>query len=1092
MAINPGPGLQDKVLDFNVSKGLNEADDSLSAEPDPLQPFLADATDCLFTKDGRVERRPGTTAVTATGLTGLPLALIPYGDALFSQTSTGVHSYAEKKATPFTLLGQGAGLGYSVKVDTAVRQNDSTYFADIAVGGGVRCYTWSTGGTVASVNAGTSYVYAQVVDDTTGDVILPPTIISSNPAYYPKVVALTTGFLCVFQQGGGGGTDGQWHAVPITTAGVVGTEYSFQNETLASAQHHDLCVKHSTGLQAEAVWVQTNGTNMRVARLSSTAMTDSYLTGTMPVIADAMAATYISATGKIWIATWGNFTANTPSIYLHYTDYATLAAPTMAVSITTVAGMPSDFDTFSVDTRRVTISAQDVATGSLFVAWSWRVHRDYEGTPVAVPTDTDVCMRTYCMETAEFTSAGITPTNKSLSKGCVLSVKAKASSYLSRPHFGFTWAGDTTTLPSESGPISAKLATDDGGHQPTTILAFAQGGVVCPVARVFTDKTAWYESIASSVISARSLPNICDGTVLYSFRTAHSVITGVSASFAITDRGIDTATFNILPPGPRWIDSQGAMHSHGGMHLTLSPSVVSEGSPHFTPERPFVASIDDGVQTEGLLGPTHPVYTHQICAYYYWVDNLGLEHRSALSAIGSYTSRESLDANDDGEIFRPKVWMMPPPPSAMTGYPTASQIRVRIYGKLDTEVDFLMVYEGPITTATTAGWSYVSVDSTAYWGRSGLTYTSGGVLPSDPAPALTDICSWQDVLVGVDAGDRSLLWYTKPAEFGVSPEWNTSLTIRIPSEGGDVVSIYALDEKLVCLKERAIYYVVGSTRDRLGQGTDPVAVRVASDVGCAGRHTTALVPDGLLFIDNRGRGLCLLDRGLSLHKMRAAEDRFLTALPYIHSTLVVPHQSCVRWACYDGTAVNLDYLHGAFTRFTSYSGSLAQCVSIGHVMTINTNLAMSREGITGETPTAQSPYWTITTNWIKLAGLSGFQRVKRAMLVCTPPNSSKYGAVGLQGTYWLNYDDVTPISSVYWDPVAWDTDRHQVEWHLPRQKCTSIRFKIQERAITAPPQSSPDFRGITLSMMSLRLGVKPSHSKNLNASGRSPTHGSGA
>jgi hypothetical protein len=249
-----------------------------------------------------------------------------------------------------------------------------------------------------------------------------------------------------------------------------------------------------------------------------------------------------------------------------------------------------------------------------------------------------------------------------------------------------------------------------------------------------------------------------------------------------------------------------------------------------------------------------------------------------------------------------------------------------------------------------------------------------------------------------------------------------------------------------------------------------------------------VVPDGVLFVASNGRGLCLLDRGMSGHRMRQAEDRFATAASLIHSAMVVPHESCVRWGCTDGTAIVLDYEHGAMMRFTSYAATQHHVCIDGRVWMMGSGAVRAEKSATSDTVTTAAPYWTITTNWIKLAGVNGFQRQRRLLLLSTPATYSDKTAAGLKCSQWVDYDDTSSPVTATWRPDQWGPGSygHQVEWHLSRQKCTATRYKIEEYA--APGAlTNPDLVGVQLSQLSLRIGVKPSHSKKLAATSRSPT-----
>ena len=111
---------------------------------------------------------------------------------------------------------------------------------------------------------------------------------------------------------------------------------------------------------------------------------------------------------------------------------------------------------------------------------------------------------------------------------------------------------------------------------------------------------------------------------------------------------------------------------------------------------------------------------------------------------------------------------------------------------------------------------------------------------------------------------------------------------------------------------------------------------------------------------------------------------------------------------------------------------------------------------------------SFTTAWIKTAGIQGFVRVKRALLLGTVGTFPSFFDAnnGLEVVVQYNYRDDT--SSTYtWTDVD-STDRPQHEMHLQYQKCESLRFLVRE----VPAAGALTCPGASFSGISLRVGTK--------------------
>jgi hypothetical protein len=112
---------------------------------------------------------------------------------------------------------------------------------------------------------------------------------------------------------------------------------------------------------------------------------------------------------------------------------------------------------------------------------------------------------------------------------------------------------------------------------------------------------------------------------------------------------------------------------------------------------------------------------------------------------------------------------------------------------------------------------------------------------------------------------------------------------------------------------------------------------------------------------------------------------------------------------------------------------------------------------------------TVETGWIKLNSIQGFQRVRRGIIVGNFRSEHKLKisvAYDYQDYYtdeilWSADDlfDVTLYGSeaLFGDDDFFGTNddetTYQVRFHMPRQKCESVKFKIEDVTISNPGPS---------------------------------------
>jgi hypothetical protein len=390
-----------------------------------------------------------------------------------------------------------------------------------------------------------------------------------------------------------------------------------------------------------------------------------------------------------------------------------------------------------------------------------------------------------------------------------------------------------------------------------------------------------------------------------------------------------------------------------------------------------------------------------------------------------------------------------------------------------------------------------------------LLYTTGGVLENTPIGSASMVESYKNrvFLGGVEASPH-MLYYSKSVQGNVydpTPvEFNNTLSVEVPTPGGKVVALKKMDDKLIIFKERAIYMLTGEGPNNLGEQNDFIEPQlITSDIGCKFANSVAFMPKGLMFMSQKG--IFLLNRSLGIEYIGApAEDyRDLT----ITKTTVVPKKSEVRFLASDGPTAIYNYLLNMWYTYGDHRGNSSCMIGDDYFLATYKDKVYKQVSTTASFGGAMVPI-KLETGWLSFAGIQGFQRVYRMLLLGEYKSPHK-----LLIKIAYNYDDVWqqeklidvtsytesyryggpkyPSENHYGDPSTStggsiaipyggkDNTQYQIRLNFAKQKCESIKISIQEiegsnQAQNAAWEPDPESAGpgFTLSNLSFIVGTK--------------------
>jgi hypothetical protein len=525
-----------------------------------------------------------------------------------------------------------------------------------------------------------------------------------------------------------------------------------------------------------------------------------------------------------------------------------------------------------------------------------------------------------------------------------------------------------------------------------------------------------------------------------------------------TNWGIQVASFDFNAP-------QQAIELSDNLHLTGGILYVFDGVQ--TVESGFHLFPEGYTATPAGTGGVILAGTYQYRVMFEWMDNYGCLHRSAPGIPVSVTTTGSTSS----------VVIV-----ALTLRITAKStpISIVIYRTAVNQTIFYRITSiiAPLLNSTavdTVTFTDTVADASII-GNEQL-YTTGGELENIATPAPGAIAKYKNRLVLVDAENPSTLWYSKEIIGGVPVEFNDALLKSIPQGTSDgITAMLQMDDKLVLFDSEWAYVQFGDGWAADGSGdnlTIPQALPTAS--GCTIAKSLAVIPKGLMFRSEKGTQL--LTRGLDLQYVGAPVEQWNGDT--VTSVQVIPHSRQVRYTLNSGICLVYDY-------YVDQWGTRTHCNAIDSVIWQNLFTFVQADGkVMQETENAFtddgafSPM-KLKTSWLSMAGLQGFERVRRLLILGEyrgphkltveiaydfnpePTQSLTIDAGTLLDT--LIYGDPDPYGTV--SPYGGDYPLYQWRIHLERQKCEALQVTITDSQV--PPYSE----GMSLSAITLEVALK--------------------
>ncbi len=1021
--------LQKTTVPINFIKGLD-----LKSDPFQVQVgnFL-NLNNSIFTTAGRLTKRPGYQSLTTLPNSFISTTLTTLNDNLIA---TGPNLYALSQDTG-QWLDQGTVQPVQLSTQPLVRVGTSQTSPDAAVvASGLTCLVYMDNG----------QGYYQISDSRTGQQIVTRTILPSGGSS-PRVFALDNYFIILFITSG---AILQYISIPIANPSSPAPAINFTtNSTMRSTTAgYDGYVANNT------LYVSWNGT--------STVIYIASLSGNLVLTSASIAATFdadfLSVTvdktvsplsNYIWVSFWYNGTMNGYSA-----SFSSNFAP-----VTTATPIITGVDISELTT---------IAANSLLSIFYENINdyaAPYPGGPISM-----TAVRSDFISKLTVTPA-VTPPG--IGTASPTTVMLRSVGLASKPFFGAT---GTIYMLVAYGCIT-QISSLDNSNQPSYFLTDSLGNIIMRLA--YSNGGGYAISQVLPTVNSNAAFSVAflNNDFLAAVNKTTNPASGTPTNAIYTQTGVNLATFTINDSGQHSSEIAGALHLTGGQLWEYDGVKPVELGFQVWPENVSYTTSGAG----GLITAN----TYNYVFTYEWTDNQGNLHRSAPSIPLVVTTTGSTSTNT---LYVPTLRLTYKQPFLA---PTSPNVKnpVRIVGyRWSTSQEVFYQFTSltmPTLDDTTIDFVVITdTKSDAQILGNTILYTTGGVVEDIAPPASIDSALYGSRLFLIDAEDPNLLWYSKQVIENTPVEMSDLFTIYIaPTTGaqgstGPMTALAAMDDKLIIFKKDAIYYITGTGPDNTGANNDfSSPIFITSGVGTSNPDSIVLTPNGLMFQSDKG--IWQLGRDLSTTYIGAPVETYNSAI--VQSTQMIPATTYVLFVLNNNLTLMYDYFYNQWGTHSNVSAIFSTLYQGLHTY-LNPfgQVFQNAPGtyLDGSEPVLMS----LTTSWINIAGLQGYERFYAANLLGTyfsPFNLN----VSLAYNYNPSFEQstiITPDNATanYGGEALWGSGG---PWGGPgnvfsarlfpqRQKTQSFQMTIQE--VYDPSFGQPAGEGLSLSGLLLLVGIK--------------------
>ena len=455
------------------------------------------------------------------------------------------------------------------------------------------------------------------------------------------------------------------------------------------------------------------------------------------------------------------------------------------------------------------------------------------------------------------------------------------------------------------------------------------------------------------------------------------------------------------------------------------------------------------VLTDSASGGSMSNGTYSYKAVYEWYDANGVRHQSQSSPAYSQV------VNGGGSSQSVAVDVNTIDVTTKDGT-NRTKIKIAIYRTVNAGTIYYRVGTVDNDTTTTIVTYTDQTSDSALVGNEPL-YTTGGTLENDCPPACKEVTIYNNRAFLTGLENENEAWFSNEVLPGYAAEFNAALVVNVEGGRSGIQGAGVIDDKLCFFKPDSIFIIYGRGPSRTGQDFFAEPQKITSDVGCSQRRSIVLGPKGLMFMSEKG--IYLLDGSLTPTYIGAAVEDLNSSA--VTSAELFNDLNQIRFTALTDVSRIYDYY---FNRWVTHTGPIARHARVvdGVYYVANTAGAIWKDDQTVYTDGGFSYGMTLETNWLNLAGVGGFQRVYKIVVV-----GERLSDHDLTISVGYDYNDTYADTATFDTSANVDDDDRQIfEIRPSRQKCEALRLKI------ASTNHGGDESAFNISGIAVVVGIK--------------------
>lgn len=998
--------LEEQVIPIKFGQGVDSKSDP-KAVPAGKMLRLENA---VFTKPNQISKRNGYTALSTTVAGGAaitaPKITHEYKNELITLDDNRILSYSPNQSA---WNSKGTYTSIEISRKLVSEDLDSSGIADVAIFGNYALYGYS--------NA-TGDVYGQVVDISSGDILVNSLVTSSFFAATQQVKCVLLGgttLAIVYQK-----STAQYGARTVVFSG--GGVVSFSAETIITTNATGPLDIIPTTTGGAIVYPQSTTPGITVSTISTAlAVSSATIAATLGDVRTTVVAISKTSNGNIWVY-WnettddglGNLTAS--SIY--YAVFSSTLVSVLARTLLLV--VPTPYYISNMMAKANSATAQTLYFGT-WASSGGAPSNETETSRYITATDAGV------VGASTLFAHGVTPFSHSFDVG-------------SRQYaiFLYRMADMTLTIGGTVGP----------SIQPTFFLIELTNLVSVPyvAGRFASGVAASYNGLFQTKISTQNVAAFSSTKFYFSpgieVQQLAGATTYVSGTIGVYSYAFDFDSLNANIAK----NSGGVAVLNGAVMQMYDGANTVELGFHLFPE---IISLTQATPFGAIAAGTY-----DYLAIYEWIDNQGNLHQSATSEVQRIVVAAT--------------------PSQVTIAVTINYLsqktnsRVSLYrtigaGGATGSVFYRVGSSALVPSAAVPYVLFIDLldDATLQTKNQAYTYPASPVLENTAPPPSMAMLAHNNRLWFVDSENPLTdVWYTKSFQPGVGLSPSGFMVEQIDPKFGQIVALAEMDEKIVFLKEQGVCIQAGDGVNDAGTGsTLSFPQFVPSDVGCDQLKSVITFPGGVMF--HSPKGIYMLNRATNISYIGAEVEAYNSQ--QITSAHLLNGKSQIRFLCSTGLSLVYDYIFQQWSTFTNHTGVSSSTWNNLYVYSTGALIFIEAPSVFTDNG---APFNLLAqTAWLGLAGIQGFQRVKRFIMLGDYAN-------GLSAGHFISVSAAYDFSTTFQAAIPYvfgsasTNGVFQYRERLPQQKCDTVSLLIQENTTGSPLEN------LALTDMSFEAGMK--------------------